>query len=266
MDSAFFGGKYEKTTCYIGIWVFALLFIVSVIMITGHYVLEDKAEDEFDYLVEIVEEAEETEIEDVNISDEETQSPLERYQELFRMNNDMYGWISIDGTNIDYPVMYTPDKKDYYLKRNFEKEYSSYGVPYIAEHCDPRKPSDNVILYGHHMKNGSMFSDLMKYEDKDFFLSQNTINFDSLTETAVYEIIAVFKTTVYDDSGFKFYLFTDAETKEEFHAYVARCKELSLYETGVSAEYGDKLITLSTCEYSRTNGRMVVVAKKVLEE
>lgn len=255
----------KKTTCYIGVWVFALLFIVSVVMIISHYVSEDKAENDFEYLVEIVEEAEETEAEDVNVS-EEIQSPLGRYQELFCMNNDMYGWISIEGTNIDYPVMYASDRKDYYLKRNFEKEYSSYGVPYIAEHCDPREPSDNVILYGHHMKNGTMFSDLLKYEEKDFFLTQKTINFDSLTETAEYEIIAVFKTTVYDDSGFKYYLFTKAETKEEFDVYVAKCKELSLYETGVSAEYGDKLITLSTCEYSRTNGRMVVVAKKVLEE
>ena len=253
----------KKMTCYIGIWVFALLFIVSVIMIAGHYVLEEKAEDEFDYLVEIVEAAEE--IADVNISDEEAQSPLGRYQELFRMNNDMYGWISINGTNINYPVMYTPDKKDYYLKRNFEKEYSSYGVPYIAEHCNPREPSDNVILYGHHMKNGSMFNDLMKYDDKDFFLSQNTINFDSLTETAVYEIIAVFKTTVYDDKGFKYYQFSDADTKEEFDSYINKCKALSLYEIEASAEYGDQLLTLSTCEYSRTNGRMVVVAKKVIE-
>lgn len=255
----------KKITCYIGVWVFALLFIVSVVMIISHYVSEDKAENDFEYLVEIVEEAEETESEDMNVS-EEILSPLGRYQELFCMNNDMYGWISIEGTNIDYPVMYAPDRKDYYLKRNFEKEHSSYGVPYIAEHCDPREPSDNVILYGHHMKNGSMFSELLKYEDKDFFLTQNTIKFDSLTETAEYEIIAVFKTTVYDDSGFKYYLFTKAETKEEFDAYVAKCKELSLYETGVGAEYGDKLITLSTCEYSRTNGRMVVVAKKVLEE
>lgn len=256
----------KKDTCYIGIWIFALLFIVSVIMIAGHYISEEKAEDDFNQLIEIVEEAEDTKVEETDISKEEVQSPLERYQELFDMNNDMYGWISIDGTNINYPVMYAPGEKDYYLKRNFEKEYSAYGVPYIAEHCDPVEPSDNVIIYGHHMKNGSMFSNLMKYEDKNFFLSQKTLNFDSLTETAVYEIIAVFKTTVYDDFGFKFYEFTNAETKEEFDSYVAKCKELSLYETGVNAEYGDKLLTLSTCEYSKKNGRMVVVAKKVLEK
>lgn len=115
------------------------------------------------------------------------------------------------------------------------------------------------------MKNGSMFSNLMKYESEEFYSSQKTLNFDSMTEMAKYEIIAVFKTTVYDDTGFKYYQFTDAETEEDFDSYIEKCKELALYDTGVNAEYGDKLLTLSTCEYSRTNGRMVVVAKKVIE-
>ena len=111
-----------------------------------------------------------------------------------------------------------------------------------------------------------MFSDLMKYESEEFYHSQKTLNFDSMTEIAEYEIIAVFKTTAYDDAGFKYYLFTDAETEEEFDSYINKCKTLSLYEIEASAEYGDQLITLSTCEYSRKNGRMVVVAKKMIEE
>lgn len=256
----------KRYTHYIGIGIFAFLFFISVIKIAGHYISENKAEDDFQQLIEIKEEAKKTETVNVDAGEEEVKSPLERYQELFEMNNDMYGWISIEGTNINYPVMYVPGQKDYYLKRNFEKEYSAYGVPYIAEHCNPLLPSDNVIIYGHHMKNGSMFSDLTKYEEEEFYLTHKTVNFDSLTETAKYEIIAAFKTTVYDKSGFKFYEFTDAETEEAFDSYVEKCKELSLYDTGVSAEYGDKLITLSTCEYSQKNGRMVVVAKKMIEE
>ena len=92
-----------------------------------------------------------------------------------------------------------------------------------------------------------------------------TITFDTLTDRHQYEVIAVFKTVVYTNSSdsFKYYEFTDAENAAEFDAYVAKCKELSLYDTGVSAEYGDKLISLSTCEYSRNNGRLVVVAKRV---
>lgn len=254
----------QKKKYLAGFWICFMVLLISLFMVVHYYVSAEHAEEEFDALVEMVEEAESTEEKKV-ILDKNTQSPLEKYQELFRMNNDMYGWISIEGTNINYPVMYAPDRKDYYLKKNFEKEYSAYGVPYIAEHCDPYKPSDNIIIYGHHMKNGSMFSDLMKYESEDFYHSQKTLNFDSMTEMAEYDIIAVFKTTAYDDAGFKYYLFTDAETEEEFDSYINKCKALSLYEIETSAEYGDQLITLSTCEYSRNNGRMVVVAKKVTE-
>lgn len=255
----------QKKKYLAGFWICFMVLLISLFMVVHYYVSEDQAEEEFEALVELMEEVETTDVEEMN-GDENVQSPLEKYQELFRMNNDMYGWISIDGTNINYPVMYAPDRKDYYLKKNFEKEYSAYGVPYIAEHCDPYEPSDNIIIYGHHMKNSSMFSDLMKYESEDFYHSQKTLNFDSMTEIAEYEIIAVFKTTAYDDAGFKYYLFTDAETEEEFDSYINKCKTLSLYEIEASAEYGDQLITLSTCEYSRKNGRMVVVAKKMIEE
>ena len=152
--------------------------------------------------------------------EQEVVSPLERYAELFAMNNDMAGWIRIEDTQINYPVMYTPDNPDYYLKHNFYKESSAYGVPYIAEHCDPMEPSDNVIIYGHHMNNGSMFAGLMNYEGRDFYEQHKIVHFDTLTETAEYEVIAVFKTTVYDDTGFKFYLFSHAETEKEFTDYV----------------------------------------------
>lgn len=255
----------QKKKYLAGVWICFIVLLISLFMVVHHYVSADQAEEEFDALVEMIEEVETTEKGKEAVKDN-VQSSLKKYQELFRMNNDMYGWISVEETNINYPVMYAPDRKDYYLKKNFEKEHSAYGVPYIAEHCDPYEPSDNIIIYGHHMKNGSMFSDLMKYESEEFYHSQKTLNFDSMTEMAEYEIIAVFKTTVYDDAGFKYYLFTDAETEEEFDSYINKCKALSLYEIEANAEYGDQLITLSTCEYSKNNGRMVVVAKKMIEE
>lgn len=156
-------------------------------------------------------------------------------------------------------------ERNFYLKHKFDKTYSAYGCPYVQENCDVQKPSDNIIIYGHHMNDGSMFTGLMKYRNKSFWEGHKTITFDTLTDRHQYEVIAVFKTVVYTDSSdsFKYYEFTDAENAAEFDAYVAKCKELSLYDTGVSAEYGDKLISLSTCEYSRNNGRLVVVAKRV---
>ena len=128
-------------------------------------------------------------------------------------------------------------------------------------------PSDNIIIYGHHMNDGTIFASLMKFKDKNFWEKHKTVSFDTLTDRQTYELIAVFKTVVYTDSpdSFKYYQFVNAETDEDFTAYVEKCKELSLYDTRVTAEYGDKLLTLSTCEYSRTNGRLVVVAKLINE-
>lgn len=175
----------------------------------------------------------------------------------------MVGWIAIDGTKLNYPVMQTKNNPNFYLKKNFEKKYSDLGVPYIQENCDILN-SDNLIIYGHHIKGGKMFGALENYKSKSFYEKHKTIQFDTLTEQAEYEIVAVFKTVAYRAEGYRYYDFVNAETEEAFAEYVAKCKELALYDTGVSAEYGDKLITLSTCEYSAQNGRLVVVAKKVV--
>lgn len=138
----------------------------------------------------------------------------------------------------------------------FAKTYKFTDINYLVA------SREDMVLYGHHMNNGSMFSDLCKYEDEDFYKEHKTIYFDTLGGYGEYEVIAAFKTVAYAESGFKYYHFVNAESEAAFDEYIAKCKELSLYDTGVSAAYGDKLITLSTCEYSQTNGRMVVVAKK----
>ena len=184
---------------------------------------------------------------------------------VYEKNHDLIGWITIEGTRIDYPVMQTKEKPNFYLKHAFDKSYSRYGVPYIAENCDI-DVSDNIVIYGHHMNNGSMFSDLCRYADEDFYKAHRTIRFDTLGSFGEYEIISVFKTTVYSEQGFSYYHFVNAGSESTFNEYVSKCTELSLYNTGATAKYGDKLITLSTCEYSRTNGRMVVVAKKICSD
>ena len=126
--------------------------------------------------------------------------------------------------------------------------------------------SDNIIVYGHHMNNGSMFADLCKYESEGFYREHPTVRFDTLSSLGEYEIVAVFKTVAYSEKGFKYYHFVDAVGEDDFNAFVSQCKALALYDTGVNAEYGDKLLTLSTCEYSQTNGRMVVLAKLIAPE
>lgn len=193
---------------------------------------------------------------------------LTEYAELYRQNSDLVGWIRIEDTNINYPVMQSKDEPNFYLKHGFDKKYADCGCPYVQENCDVQKPSDNLVIYGHHMKSGLMFADLERFKDKDFQSKHKTVSFDTLCERQTYEIIAVFKTTVYtgSESEFQYYRFVDATEPEQFDEYIRKVKERALYDTGVSAEYGDKLITLSTCEYSNRNGRLVLVAKRVTEK
>ena len=256
----------KKKICIILIVVFAVLLVTSTYFIYDYYHQANEQAELYDSLAEAVEQAqEETEEPAEEIQYNEEKTILPEYAELFMQNTDMVGWIQVADTNINYPVMHTPDNPDFYLKHGFDKGYTDYGCPYVQENCDVQLPTDNVIIYGHHMKNGTMFADLEKFKSEDFYKEHKTIIFNTITDKCEYEIVAVFKTVVYTDdpSAFKYYRFVNADTPEQFDEFIAKCKELSLYDTGVTAEYGDKLITLSTCEYSRTNGRLVVVAKRV---
>lgn len=185
---------------------------------------------------------------------------------LYGENADMVGWIQIEGTRIDYPVMQTPADPNYYLKHNFEKHYTDYGCPFMQANCDALSLSDNRIIYGHNMKDGSMFADLAKYRSKDFWQTHKTVRFDTAAGGCAYEIFAVIHTTVQADAAdaFLFYKFVDAAAPEEFTDYVSACKARALYDTGISAEYGDKLLTLSTCDNISDNGRLLVIAKRIL--
>lgn len=259
-----------RKSVYISAIVFFLLIaVISGVMIYDYYKEADTQEELYENLAQIVEQSEtETETEATEPTTENAKLViLPEYAELFGQNSDMVGWITIPDTKINYPVMQSPDNPNYYLKHGFDKAYSDYGCPYVSEECDVNKPSDNLIIYGHHMKNGSMFSALEKFKNKDFWEEHRTVYFNTLYEKQTYEIIAVFKTVVYTDSEdeFRYYRFVNAETPEQFDEYIATIKEKSFYDTGVTAEYGYKLITLSTCEYSNKNGRLVLVAKKVTE-
>lgn len=177
-------------------------------------------------------------------------------------NNDLVGWIKIDGMNISYPVM---QNGNYYLKRNFYKRYSEYGTPFLQENCDVKK-SDNLVTYGHHMNNKTMYSAIDNYKSYDFYRNHRYIKFytieDGQTKESLYEVCFVFK-TVSTGEGYKYYSYTDFYDIDEYNEFVSGCKNIQLYDTGVQTEYGDKFITMSTCEYSQRNGRMVVVGRKI---
>ena len=261
----------KKKICMILIAVFVAVLGTSTYFIIDHYKESNKQAALYGELAELVDAAAQTDAatepaEQIPYSEEKMLLP--ELAELYQQNGDLVGWISIADTNINYPVMQSVNEPNFYLKHGFDKDYSDYGCPYVQEDCDVQEPSDNLVIYGHHMSNGSMFAHLEKFKSKDFWSEHRMITFNTLTDKQEYEIVAVFRTVVYTDSpeAFKFYRFIDAESANEFDDFIAKCKELSFYDTGVTAEYGDKLITLSTCEYSRNNSRLVVVAKHITED
>ena len=202
----------------------------------------------------------------VKVTDPETGETVEvlpEFEELYKRNNDIVGWFCIPGTNIDYPVMQNLAEPDYYLLHNFEKEFSYRGCLYAQADCDVVTPSDNIIIYGHRMSDGSMFARLDRYMKKQYYVDNPYIFFDTLTELHTYKILSVFLTTASVGEGFDYHTFVNAASESEFNSFVRSVKSMALYDTGVDAVYGDKLITLSTCEYSQVNGRLVIVAKRI---
>lgn len=264
----------KRKLLIMGATFFVALFLFACFMLYRDYTDSKQSADTFESLAGLVsdESIMPTQSGDTNNSSadiiKETRpqiKPEEKYSAVYEKNNDFIGWIKIDDTNINHPVMQTADDPNFYLKHNFEKDYSNYGVPYIQANCIPGV-SDNILIYGHNMDDGSMFADLCKYDSEDFYRNHKTIHFDTMYGFGEYEIVTVFKTTAYSQTGFQYYEFVKAEDKADFDSFIDGCNALRLYDTGISANYGDKLITLSTCEYSQTNGRIVVVAKKITAE
>lgn len=237
----------KNKICIVVILVLAAIFAVSTYIFVSDTLDDKKQIDEFVSIAQAVEDS--------------GQCSDNKYADLYAQNNDFIGWIKIDDTVIDYPVMQSKDSPNFYLDHNFSKEYSRFGVPYMQENCNLQ--SDNIVIYGHNMKNKSMFNELTKYKDKDFYNAHRYIQLDTLSEQRKYEVICAFKTVAYANNGIKYYEFVNADSQKDFSAYIEKCQALSFYDTGVRAEYGDKLITLSTCEYSQNNGRFVVVAKLI---
>ena len=235
-------------------YILITLLLISIMLVSSILFLKDKKQDNeekqvFDELIDIVEQD--------NIHDEDK---VTDYSTLFYINSDMVAWIKIDGTNINYPVMQTKDRPNYYLRKNFYKQYSYYGTPYIQENCD-LIGSDNLIIYGHHINNSQMFGIFEKYKTKTFYNEHKVIDFITRDNNYKYEVVYAFKTS--STNGFKYYEYYNFEDKSKFETFKSKCEGLAFYNTDEEVSFGDKFITLSTCDYSQQNGRMVVVAKRI---
>lgn len=195
----------------------------------------------------------------------------EEYAALYEANDDFIGWISINGTNIDYPVM-QGDDNEYYLHHNFDKQDEFAGTIFTDYEgkFGPDEMPNNTILYGHNMLYKYKFSALSNYRNNiDFFKFSPVIDFNTLYQKNKYKIFSVFLTNTHEEHGevFNYTDYVYFKNQSEFYNYVLECMDRSLYDTGIDIEYGDELLTLSTCDASTglSDMRLVIVARKVRE-
>lgn len=262
------GGKHPRSgrIYTIAMIFFAVLFLVSAGMLLKRYLEDRRTENEFASLAALVETQPAAEGTGAAPQQTQTQDPAEKFAALRQRNEDFIGWISIEGTNLDFPVMYRPDSKDYYLRHGFDGEYSNYGVPYLDEDCTltAENRSQNLVIYGHNMKTGTIFGCLTDYKKADTYRKHPVIEFDTLYGDGSYEVFAAFAIDVVEEPDFAYYDAIDLD-ESAFNAFVAEVKRRSDVDSGITPVYGEELITLSTCEYSTANGRYVVCARRKTE-
>ena len=252
--------KGKKDLLYtVAMVVFAAIFLVSGGLLAKRFLDDKKTENEFSDLQSMIDTAATP-----APAGEDTASNGAKFAALKDQNSDFIGWISIEGTSLDFPVMYAPDNKDYYLKHDFKHQYSDYGVPYLDEKTTigANAQSNNLIVYGHNMKTGTIFGCLTEYKKAAYYQAHPIIEFDTLYGDAQYEVFAAFAIDVVQDTSFVYNQYVDMD-EDAYNAYVDEVIRRSDVNSGIRPAYGEQLLTLSTCEYSSANGRYVVVARRV---
>ena len=185
---------------------------------------------------------------------------LPQYKAIYDKNPDVIGWLTVPGTNINYPVMYTPEEPEHYLRLAFDGTYAISGTPFVG--AGANVDSDCFIIYGHKMKNKTMFGQLDYYADRSFWSETPAFSFNTLYQEREYRVFAAFKGKILSEgeSGFRYYDYPGDFDEARFDEFMASVEEAALYKTDVTPKYGDQILILSTCAYHAENGRFVVVA------
>lgn len=275
--------KDDKDFVYTILYIiFMTIIIISALYIFKFYKMSNEATEESQLLNEIDLETQEKannssndietknneadgntskNIENNNI---ETTERMLKVKKLQKENDDIVGWLEIEDTNINYPVL-QGDDNEFYLNRNYKKEKSEKGSIFLDAKYNWNIPSNNLLIYGHNIINGLMFQDLLKYESQDFYKKHPNIKFTTEKDDKEYEIISVFKSRVYykaEKNVFRYYDFINAKKEEDYMEFVKNAKEASIYDIEATAKYGDELITLVTCSYHIEDGRFVVIGRE----
>ena len=256
------------------IGIFSVIIIACLVSIFSQVYTEYKENESFEKLAEIVtEDTTDATIEEtikkpniLKVSDFDNEVQAEQtvcctayYQphsvsDLLSMNSECFGWINISGTNINYPVMHTPSNPQKYLNKNFYGEYSYSGTPFLDSRCSA--DSTNLIIYGHHMNNGTMFADLCNYTDYSYFTEHPTVVLETKDGAFAYSVFSVMRVKSDDE----WYKFLKTDLGKTYEKWVSYAKSKSLYDTGISPVYGQQILTLSTCYGCNQDDRILVLA------
>ena len=195
---------------------------------------------------------------------------MKKYGKLYERNSDFIGWLSIEGTDISYPVMQTPDEPEKYLEMNFDGDFDYHGTLFVDARCilDPETVSTDTIVYGHHMKDGTMFGSFPDFEDADYCRNHSTITFDTLYRPGTYRLFAVILDQAAEVGSAHekdiYYNFIDAEDEKALHQYLNHIHAAAVYYDEENApEFGDEILTLSTCNYHTEDGRLALIAVRL---
>ena len=276
--------KTEKNKRYYwGYILFSLIIIFSILYMIQKFSIKKEAVQERNLLntINVVRTEEMIENPEENIIKNKTENIIEqeedktkeelkdikrtlKVQRLQEENSDIVGWLEIPNTTINYPVLQGEDN-EYYMYHNYKKQKSKNGSIFLTKDYDWSIPSSNLLIYGHNMQNGTMFQELLRYKKEEFYKQHPIIRFTTEKEDAEYEIISAFPSRVYyksEKNVFRYYYFVNAKNEAEYNEFVKNAKKASLYDIEATAEYGDQLLTLSTCSYHTEDGRFAVVARK----
>ena len=276
--------KTEKNKRYYWVYIlFSLIIVFSILYMIQNFFIKKEAVQERNLLntIKVVRTEEMIENPEENIIKNETENIIEQVEEktkeelkdtertlkvqrLQEENSDIVGWLEIPNTTINYPVLQGKDN-EYYMYHNYKKQKSKNGSIFLTKDYDWSIPSSNLLIYGHNMQNGTMFQELLRYKKEEFYKQHPIIRFTTEKEDAEYEIISVFPSRVYyksEKNVFRYYYFVNAKNEAEYNEFVKNAKKASLYDIEATAEYGDPLLTLSTCSYHTEDGGFAVVARK----
>lgn len=241
---------------------FSFLAMAVVLLLAFNYfqIKEAKKEAVLEYIRQ-----EKAQKEKMDTQETDRVAILEQYDILYSMYPDLVGWLKIEDTPMDYPVMQDRTGGEFYLKHDFEGRDDNKGSLFVSADAKIDPLDKNLVIFGHNVSDGSQFGELDRYLDKKFYKKHPTITFDTLYETGTYQIVAVVKTHVKtkEEEGFRYYWFRNYKNRGEFQNLLDFVEENQLYDTGEHLSYGDTTIMLSTCEYTVNNGRLVVIAKRI---